>query len=127
MVILLVCLCLSCSIGIYANAAGNVKNVMFHFGGNSGWDTDREYKANNSRTYVIYSDGLSAPTVTVMGVGGGKRVSCSKAIKLKEYTEYTIKNTVYGNYDYAALHISADGTGSGFWSPDSSRNYTNVG
>ncbi|MCH5267828.1 MAG: hypothetical protein J1E62_05725 [Lachnospiraceae bacterium] len=123
-----VCLCVAGSINIHANASGNVKNKLFNYKKDAHVTyTDEEFKADATRTYVIYSDGLAKPKVTVVGVSGKKYINCSGSYTLSKYKQYTIKNSVYKNYKYAALRIQADGYGSGYWSPDSTKNYINLG
>lgn len=127
MAALSVCLCLSGSIAIYSHAA-NTDDTMFHYvrGTNSSAVTKR-LKQNNTRTYVVYSEG-NTPDVAVMGVKGAKQTKCSVRFKLNKYNQYTIKNTVYSKgFKYATLSIYADGYGYGFWSPDSTKNYINLG
>lgn len=108
----------------------NVANTMYHFKANNVSYTDMRMKNNNTRTYAVVSDGISSANVTVMGTN--KEYStysnvCSAECTLKKYTEYTIKNSVRGNYRYAVLRIRCNSSGSGFWSPDSTKNYQNVG
>lgn len=128
MATLTICACMSASVGMYAYAAGNVRDRMFHY--KKEYDPDAvepQYKANGTRTYVVYSEG-STPDVIVMGVQGKKQTTCSKKVRLKKYTKYTIKNTVHSKgFTEATLRVYAGGYGYGFWSPDSTKDYTNVG
>lgn len=127
MATLSVCLCLSGSIAMYSHAA-NTEDVMIHYkSGTNPSAVTKRVKENSSRTYVVYSDG-NTPDVAVMGVKGEKQTKCSVRFKLNKYNQYTIKNTVYSKgFKYATLSIYADGYGHGFWSPDSTKNYINLG
>lgn len=113
---------------LYAQASGNVENKMFHYEAKKTVYTDSRFKDDKTRTYVIVSVGRDAD-VTVMGkkTGGGSYYACSKKVNCKLYNQYTIKNTVRPNYKYAALKLYSTVSGYGYWSPDSTKNYTNVG
>ena len=126
-------LALACAVtmggaNLYAQASGNVANKMFHYKANKTGYTDFEFKDDKTRTYAIVSVGRYAD-VTVLGrkTGGGSNHTCSNKVRCKLYTKYTIYNTVRPNYKYALLKLYSTESGSGFWSPDSTRNYTNVG
>ena len=128
-----VMLALACAVtmggaNLYAQASGNVANKMFHYKANKTVYTDYRFKDDTTRTYAIVSVGGYAD-VTVMGKknGSGSNHTCSKKIRCKLYTKYTIKNTVRPDYKYALLKLNSTVSGSGYWSPDSTRNYTNVG
>lgn len=127
MAVAAVCICVSGSIGIYSHAA-NVEDTMFHYKkGSNPSAVPKRVKENNTRTYVIYTEG-NRPEVTVMGVKGDKQTKCSASFILNKYTKYTIKNTVYTKkFKYATLKIYSEGYGYGFWSPDSTKNYLNLG
>lgn len=126
------CLALGGGINTFASASGNVANTMFHFTATGTSYTGIQYKLDSTRTYAIVSDGLSSAKATVMGTNRSYTTysnACSSECTLKKYTEYTIKNNVYGNYRYAVLRTKSAGStsGSGYWSPDSTKNYTNIG
>lgn len=112
-------------------AKPNVANTMFHFKANNVSYTDIRMKNNNTRTYAVISDGTSLAKVTVMGTNREYSTysnTCSAECTLKKYTDYTIKNNVYGNnYTYAVLRTRCDSSGSGYWSPDSTKDYNNIG
>lgn len=114
-------------VNLYATAA-NTADTLYHYTPSKPYSPIR-YKANATRTYVIPSDGGSVYT-TVMGANKSQTSynnTCSKECKLEKYIKYTIRNTVYGRYNYAVLRLRSSGSGSGYWSPDSTRNYKNVG
>lgn len=127
MAALSVCLCLSGSIVMYSHAA-NVEDTMFHYTkGKNSSAVAKRVKENKSRTFVVYSEG-NTPDVAVEGVKGNKRTICSERFKLNKYKKYTIKNKVRSKgFKYATLSIYSEGYGYGFWSPDSTRNYINLG
>ncbi len=111
-------------------AQPNVANEMFHFKANSVSYTCIRMKNNASRTYVVFSDGVSLPKVTVMGTNRSYSTysnTCSAECTLKKYTDYTIKNNVYNHYKYAVLRTRCGSSGSGYWSPDSTKDYHNIG
>lgn len=115
-------------VNLFASASGNVADTLYHYTPTKPY-TEIRYKANASRTYVIVSDGGSV-NATVMGANKSQKGysnACSKECKLTKYVKYTISNTVYGRYNYAVLRLRSGGSGSGYWSPDSTRNYKNVG
>ena len=121
-----------CGLGTYASASGNVANRLFHFAATGNSYTEVQYKADDTPTYVIISDGSSNAHVTVMGANRSASSYtnvCSSRVLLKKYTQYTINNWVLGNYKYAALKVESAGKtgGSGYWSPDSTKKYNNVG
>lgn len=125
-----------CGAGTYASASnsqtGNVANRLFHFAASGKSYTEVQYKADNTPTYVIISDGSSNAYVTVMGANRAASSytdECSSRVLLKKYTQYTINNWVLKDHKYAALKVESAGKtgGSGYWSPDSTKKYNNVG
>ncbi len=126
-------LALACAVtmggaNLYAQASGNVEDKVFRYQANKTVYTDSRFKDDRTRTYAIVSVGKYAD-VTVMGkkTGSGSYHTCSKKVRCKLYNRYTIKNYVRPNYKYALLKLYSTESGYGYWSPDSTRNYINVG
>ena len=101
---------------------------MFRYQAKKTVYTDSRFKDDRTRTYAIVSVGKYAD-VTVMGkkTGSGSYHTCSKKGRCYLYKGYTIKNTVRPNYKYALLKLYSTENGYGYWSPDSTRDYINVG
>lgn len=129
----LACMVVAGSVNCFSyakDASPDVANEMFHFKANSVSYTCIRMKNNDTRTYAVISDGTSSAKVTVMGTNRSYSTysnTCSAECTLKKYTDYTIKNNVYNHYKYAVLRTRCGSSGSGFWSPDSTKDYHNIG
>ena len=87
-------------------------------------------KDTNGNVYCYpYAGGKVYATVGKSTNGGKTHSAASKKVKLNMGTKYTIVNSVGKNYARLKFNrVSTDGTvNSGYWSPDSSKNYTVVG
>lgn len=134
LILFAVCALVTGGADVYSLASGNVVNKPFSYLGSSDKPytlNGPEFKDDSTRTYAIASYG-GAATVTVMGGKSATPPSCSKTVNLTLMKEYTIKNTVKEDkYNYAQLKVVAasgtSGKSQGYWSPDSTKNYNNVG
>lgn len=116
----------------YVGAKSNTEDKPFSFYGRGSGCTNGRFKYNDSRTYVYPQSGPDA-TYTVYGsqwYGDGYQ-KCSESVRLYSGKKYTISNVVNRcYYIYASLDLKGSGACAwtkGVWSPDSSRNYNNVG
>ena len=116
----------------YIYAKANTKDHTYSFFNRDEGNLPGREKYNNSKVYVYPKTGPKA-IYTVYGSftkGDGYKI-CSDAVELTSGVKYTIRNCVNKcYYSYARLHFR--GTGSytytkGVWSPDSTKDYKNVG